>query len=116
MAKVKPISNQNGAQLGFTFHCPGCGGWHVFYTEPWQGGSYVDGKWTAKAGPVWKFDGNLEAPTFSPSLLIYEGRHPNGDLGHPRCHLFVRAGKIQYCGDCGHDLAGQTVDMADVES
>jgi len=109
-AKVSRIANQDGEHLGFTFYCPGCRGWHMYYTQPW-----VKNVETGAAGPVWTFNGDLENPTFGPSLLIYEGRHPNGDLGHPRCHLFVRAGKIQYCGDCGHDLAGQIVDMIDVE-
>lgn len=115
MAKVNPISNQDGDHLGYSFHCPGCEGYHVFYTKPWQGGSYVDGKWIAKAGPVWTFDGNLESPTFAPSLLIFEGRHPDGELGHPRCHLFVRNGQIQFLGDCGHKLAGKTIDLRDEE-
>ena len=102
-------------ELGFSFYCPGCANYHVFYTKPHKGGKYKDGKWTAADGPVWKFDGNMESPTFTPSLLIYEGRHPDGELGHPRCHLFVRQGKIQFLGDCGHKLKGQTVDMIDVE-
>jgi hypothetical protein len=29
------------------------------------------------------------------------------------CHFFVRAGKLDYCSDSTHALAGQVVDMPD---
>jgi hypothetical protein len=29
------------------------------------------------------------------------------------CHYFIRAGKIEFCGDSPHNLAGQTVDLPD---
>lgn len=118
--KVKGVSSPDGALRGYSFWCPGCAGYHVIYTEPWDSGSFqtVDGekKWVPKVGPVWQFNGDLERPTFSPSLLIYEGRYPDGTLGYPRCHSFVRAGEIQYCSDSGHDLAGQTVEMVDYDA
>ena len=118
MAKVRRVVSHTDEtkELGYSFHCRGCGSFHMFYTQPHKGGKYKDGKWAAADGPVWTFNGDVDNPTFSPSLLIYEGRHPNGDLGHPRCHLFVKSGQIQYLGDCGHKLAAQTVDMEDVES
>jgi hypothetical protein len=61
----------------------------------------------------WTFNDNLDKPTFSPSILI------NGDPKFvnptaPRCHLFVRDGQLQYCGDCSHELSGKTVEMEDV--
>jgi hypothetical protein len=74
----------------------------------------------------WQFDGNLEAPTFSPSILV-TGIQPltedeyaqiaAGEKIEPRplrCHTFVRAGQIQYLGDCTHDLRGQTVPLPDL--
>lgn len=30
-----------------------------------------------------------------------------------RCHTFIRAGKIEFLGDCTHALAGQTVALPD---
>jgi hypothetical protein len=30
------------------------------------------------------------------------------------CHYFIRDGKIEFCGDCPHELAGQTVPLPDV--
>jgi len=55
----------------------------------------------------WTFNGNDEAPTFSPSLLL-NGQNP------PRiCHSYVTDGRIQFLGDSTHALAGQTVDLPD---
>ena len=55
----------------------------------------------------WKWNGDLVRPTASPSLLINGAQ----DGGHPKCHIFIKAGKIQYLTDCTHKLAGSTVDM-----
>ena len=33
----------------------------------------------------------------------------------PRGHSYVTDGRIQYLSDCTHPLAGQTVDLPDVE-
>lgn len=87
--------------------CPGCeafdprrsgAGTHMFHIPPWT------------------FDGNFDAPTFEASYLSYGWEAPpeaaaRGIKGAPRCHSFVRLGRIQYLGDSEHPLAGQTVDM-----
>lgn len=92
--------------------CPGCRHAHCFVL------SNDDG--TIPSGPVWDWDGNLEAPTFSPSLLCIdatfyaEDRDADGYrvmVGSGNCHSFVRAGRWEFLGDSGHHLAGQTVDM-----
>ena len=69
------------------FWCGGCSTAHQI----------VDGTWT--------FNGDLERPTFHPSVLVRGG--PD-DLV---CHSFVTDGRIQYLGDSTHHLAGQTVDL-----
>lgn len=68
----------------------------------------------------WQFNGNLEKPTFSPSVkMTYDGPQP-GELEDGRripyscCHYFVNDGMIQYLGDCTHKLAGQTLPMQDL--
>lgn len=60
-------------------------------------------------GPVdrWTFDGNLEAPTFSPSYLCTYGSLPG------RCHTFIKNGQIEYLPDCEHEYAGKTIPMVD---
>ena len=71
--------------------CPGCEQLHPFRTRG--------------SGPVWTFDGNAEAPTFAPSMLVNKHDPPS------RCHSFVRAGQIQFLDDCFHSLAGQTLPL-----
>lgn len=59
-------------------------------------------------GPVtWDWDGNVEAPTVSPSLLVQGGWKGQDTI----CHSFIVNGQWQFLGDCTHDLAGQTVPL-----
>lgn len=61
------------------------------------------------SGPVWEWDGNLEAPTVNPSILV---SWTYGEERLPRvCHSFLRGGRWQFLADCTHELAGQTADM-----
>jgi hypothetical protein len=113
-SKLRRVTRHDAELVGYSFHCPGCDTFHIYYTQPHDGGSFVDGKWIKKPGPVWTFNGDMENPTFTPSLLIHEAKWPDGEVAHPRCHLFVRNGKIDYCNDCGHAYAGkQGVPMQD---
>ena len=42
------------------------------------------------------------------------GNPPHADWpGTPRCHLFVRDGRIEFLGDSEHELKGGTVDMVE---
>jgi hypothetical protein len=56
-------------------------------------------------GTSWDFDGNIEAPTLSPSIL----QHGGGN--HPQCHSFLRSGMWDFLSDCTHSMAGQQVPM-----
>jgi hypothetical protein len=83
------LKHEFEGEESYSFWCPACKCGHGF---------------TVKGGPpVWGFDGNMQAPTFSPSLRYV-------DAG---CHLYVSGGQIQYCWDCRHDLKGQTIPMVD---
>jgi len=64
--------------------------------------------------PAWTWDGNLEAPTVSPSILSSIG--PYGDQGKPLgvCHSFLKAGVFEFLDDCTHPLKGQHVPMVDL--
>lgn len=78
---------------GFSFWCPGCENRHVFYV---------------KGTPAqWTFNEDMKSPTFSPSLL--NTWEENGVA--KRCHLFLRAGQLEFCSDSLHPLAGQTVPL-----
>lgn len=78
--------------------CPGCEQPHPFR---------VSGR-----GEVWEWDGDLEAPTFSPSYLTWAGQE--GEAGYRRCHSFLRAGVWEFLTDCTHGLAGRRVPMVDL--
>jgi hypothetical protein len=81
--------------------CPGCESNHVVPVMPGE-----------PAG--WFFDGNLDAPTVNPSVLVYAHDRTPPKKNQPRCHAFVRAGRIEFLADCEHPLSGTTVDMVDV--
>lgn len=101
---------------GVRFLCPGCKDWHA-----------TDNRWV--------FDGDVEKPTLSPSVLVrsghfisdykegdgcwckYNAEHPNDKASFHcyLCHSFVRQGKIEFLEDCSHALAGQTVDLPPME-
>lgn len=101
MKRLHQITDRATGELrGWTFDCPGCTGIHEVTT-------------------AWAFNGDLERPTFSPSLLCSANfREPTDPPGTPLrryvCHSFVRDGRIEFLGDCTHALAGQTVDLADI--
>ena len=78
----------------YWFQCPGC-------NEAHQYAVMLDG-----TGPSWTFNGDMEKPSFAPSLL-----NTSPQL---RCHLFLTDGKIHFCPDCHHDLKGKTVDLPEL--
>lgn len=56
----------------------------------------------------WTFNGNTAAPTFDPSVR-HTWSYGAADRPRKECHYFVRNGRIEFCGDSTHALAGQTV-------
>lgn len=92
---VKAFAGPESA--GLWFYCPGCRKKHAVWTHSLPG----------KA--VWSFNGLLEKPTFSPSILVT--RTEGSEQVQKVCHSFVRNGRIEYLSDCTHALAGQTVEM-----
>ena len=86
--------NEKERQL--IFMCPGCGCGHGIRTRG--------------PAPVWTFNENFERPTIQPSVLA----SVSADAAH-RCHSYVTDGKIQFLNDCGHALAGQTVDLPEID-
>lgn len=97
---------------GWLFYCPGCGGSHA-------------------PADTWSFNGDLEKPTFSPSILVKwfkcdnpddlfgtDGKVKIGQDGRVAgkdivCHSFITDGKINFLSDCTHHLAGKIVDLPD---
>ena len=61
--------------------------------------------------PNWTWNGDTELPTLRPSILT-KGADASGD--HV-CHSWVNEGKVKFLNDCTHELAGQTLDLLEVE-
>lgn len=78
------------------WYCPGCKCDHGVPVPPHR--------------LAWDWNGSLESPTLSPSVLVTYGGNPPADMPDV-CHCFVRDGRIEFCSDSGHALAGQTVEM-----
>ncbi len=78
--------------------CPGCKLPHSLRVNRGEAGGDL---------PCWTFSGNATFPTFAPSLVVL--------FGDSRCHSFIREGRIQFLADCTHALAGETVDLPEVE-
>ena len=81
------------------FWCPGCKGLHQVPTQNTHANN-------------WGFNGDLKKPTFTPSILTQIA--PDGTW-QTQCHSFVTDGKIQFLTDSPHALAGQTVELEEIE-
>lgn len=119
--KLRSADGGNGRKL-LMFRCPGCNELHGVTIEN-----------PNNLSDCWIFDGNVEKPTFAPSILVRSGHYldsvPNTDCwctynrDHPdapvpykcsRCHSYVSEGRIQFLDDCSHELVGLTVDLPDL--
>lgn len=78
-----------------TFTCPGCGGTHQVPVERWMG-----------VGPLWTWNGSLEAPTLAPSLRVRHGLD-----GAECCHLTVTDGVAYFYGDSTHGKRDQSLPL-----
>jgi hypothetical protein len=100
--KISPLEHEQ-----FYFSCPACETVHAL-------------------GTSWQWNGSLEKPTFSPSILVTSGHYMEGRAPGPcwctfkdsdfhcfRCHSFITDGRIAFCTDSSHALAGQTVELPD---
>ena len=103
ICKKKTVVDQDKKKLGehIWIWCPGCDEAHTLRVVS------HDGK------HAWTWNGSLEAPTFSPSLRV---TIRYGEKGKPSrvCHSFIKDGKIQFLGDCFHDLKNTTVPLPDL--
>lgn len=111
MKVIKEVA-KTGEHYGWRFFCPGCKENHV-------------------VGTGWGFNGNHDRPTFTPSInvtgtklavsdeetmsLVRQGVK-NLPKAETVCHSFITDGEIQYLNDCTHELAGQTVELPELET
>lgn len=121
-SRVAKITVYNDVKETIVFLCPGCKKNHEL---PIKGIGTV----------TWTWDGNIEAPTLSPSILTrynkmtekgesdYNSWYTNGcksedaqafDSVEVVCHSFLKAGKLEFLSDCTHELKGQTVSLPEL--
>lgn len=58
----------------------------------------------------WSWNGDVEKPTIRPSIL--NDFRPHDPLVN---HIWITDGQVIFLGDCSHELAGQTLDLLDVD-
>ena len=83
------------------------------------------------SGPRWGWNGDVEKPTFTPSVLAqwdqWEPSPTTDDLSekikrgeikqvqvHKVCHTFITDGRVQFLNDCTHQYAGQILELPDL--
>lgn len=110
-AKMGQVSSKLRRGLGgYTHWCPACEESHPLPDS-------------------WRFDGNLESPTFTPSFK-HEGilvekdeqgrwtgdwvRDAAGKTIPFVCHYILTNGILNYCGDCTHSYAGKSIPLPDL--
>lgn len=122
MAKLSTISNWEPGLADYQFYCPGCECYHGIWVKSYNG-----------QNAIWEFNGDINKPTFKPSLKVTwvklpdnpekdnNGNYILGEDGRIKgvkdmiCHTFITDGNIQYLGDCTHELSGETIEMEDIK-
>jgi hypothetical protein len=121
--KLEELHRTDGIR-SMMFEFPGCDMAHMVNVS-------------GQGGPIWSWNGSMDSPTFSPSIRVtydhmseagraqgkafceQHGRYPTNEENpydvNDVCHSFVTDGRIQFLGDCTHALAGQTVDLPEIE-
>ncbi|WP_441001301.1 DUF6527 family protein [Fodinibius sp. SL11] len=95
MARLREETHNGNKK--YYFHCPGCDREH-------------------KINDSWDFNGDFQNPTINPSVLG-RGKRPNEneEWVEWRCHSWITDGKIKFLNDSTHDLAGNTVELPEIE-
>lgn len=125
-SKLRKWSNPENGDEGLSYYCQGCKSNHTIKT---------------KGNGAWGWNGDVDKPVFTPSVLSTSGHYVSGQpqppdcficnehAAHPeedhggykcrRCHTFVgcngaQPGEVIFLGDCTHELAGQVLPLPDL--
>lgn len=96
----KLVKHESPGILGYSHWCSACKHCHTFYIQC--------------NNHTWTFDGNVNSPTFSPSMLEYYTQK-NGER-KTLCHYILTSEVMNYCGDSPHELSGKSVPLEDIPS
>jgi hypothetical protein len=105
--KLVPVNDHGVEYTSLMFVCPGCKtagrpGYDALHMLP------VNSPHIEK--PSWEWDGNLESPTLSPSILTRGGALGKDGV----CHSFLKNGVFEFLTDSTHSLSGQQVPLPDL--
>jgi hypothetical protein len=106
-AKLRSAVDGNGRRA-LTYWCQGCESLHQVWVK---GGP---------PGSNWGWNGDVDRPTFTPSVLVTYPANPDADEEFKEwrtarcCHTFITDGMVQFLGDCTHALAGKTEPLPDL--
>lgn len=87
---------------------------------------YINTKVPNHLNAQWWFNGDVNNPTFKPSIDEKSGTFTPGYINDTResnewvknnsyrCHFIITDGKIHFCGDCSHDLKGKVVNLPEI--
>ena len=81
--------------VGYKVLCPGCKRRHFYMIQEFDG------------HPFWDYSGDMEKPTFTPSL---RATYINEE-GEQCCHFYLTDGIFEFQNDCTHNLSGQKHSM-----
>lgn len=114
-AALRRVNDHGNHYDALMFVCPGC---EMPYTLPdgtehTPSGLHMVAVNSLNKTPQWTWDGNLELPTLSPSILTHTHPYENG-MPMGRCHSYLKAGVFEFLSDCTHALSGQFVPIPDL--
>lgn len=103
-SQLREVSDHGVKYKALLFACPGCiaggpEGYDGIHMLPVNCSLATLGK------PSWNWNGNLEAPTLSPSIR---------SKGYSHCHSFLTDGIFNFLKDSDHPLSGQQVPIPDL--
>lgn len=98
---VRKMDDHGKKYDALMFVCPGCAldgstGLHILSVTS-----------SSVTSPSWGWDGNLEAPTLSPSILTGKGTDRI-------CHSFLKAGLFEFLTDSTHAFSGKKIAIPDL--
>lgn len=99
-ARLRTVDDHGVTYDALMFVCPGCAA-----AEGEGTGLHLLPVNSETKTPSWQWNGDLEAPTLSPSIL---------SQGACRCHSYLRDGVFEFLSDSDHPLSGQSVPMPDL--
>lgn len=95
---IRKVNDKEKQYDCLAFVCPGCikmvggSGLHMLAVN------------TDIKSPSWNWNGNLEKPTLTPSILTGKG-------SKNICHSYLTDGVFKYLEDCTHEFAGKNIAM-----